>query len=138
MALVRTKLPASAAGGGGGGGGGGALEAGSEADSESDEDGLHDPWKPPSWGAATAARVAALFQGGAAPLWGSSIESVGDECGTGISLYLTFLRTLALFFAAASVLALPALLANASGRGIPRAELDALGFERFSFGNQGM
>jgi len=114
------------------------LEAGERGDSEDEEEGLFDPWVPPSWGEALRHRAAATFHGGTAALWGTSIDDIGDDCGVGITLYLRFLRTFALFFAAATVLALPALLSNGGGKGIPAGKIDPMGFARWSFGNQGV
>tara|TARA_B100000780_G_C21072653_1_gene431698 strand:- start:86 stop:511 length:426 start_codon:yes stop_codon:yes gene_type:complete len=84
-------------------------------------------WLMPSIAKALQHRSMSMFANGQAPLFRTGEQDL-VSFGSGIFLYLKFLKALSICFTAMTVLSLPAYFFATAGSKIPVEDLDAFGF----------
>lgn len=101
-----------------------------------DEDDDPRPWVPPTIARSYRERHDNIFASGTAP-YCSTQERDFAVMGVGVSLYFRLLRTLASFFALATLLYIPALIIFSNGSRIPNSFMDPISAATLTLGNIG-
>lgn len=94
------------------------------------------PWLPPSITHAVEFKQRSIFREGTSSLWETNITKASD-LSRGVLLYFEFAKSASFCMLLLSIFSIPSIIFARSGKRIPIANRDVIGFSQFTIGNIG-